>query len=293
MVKKLFFVALFLCYAIALTLVLLVARFPKENLLEAAAARLETLLPGTSCAIGDVGYRHPLGLVLSNISIDAAATEEPLVIDKAEIRFTLRQPLSRFHARLEVLGAAVSGEVVLDRSRETLNLPSVSVQELDLAADLLSRNLDRQLSGVADVSGNYQAPLADPAAGTLHGMIRVEDLRLSLKRPILWESEAAFDTVLAEVDITGTTIALSQGEAAGEKFESMFSGLVRFAGSWWNSEVAIAGELLPASDFLGGNPQAARAVALLNRTYGPGPIPFHVSGSVLEPVFQFGPVRRP
>jgi hypothetical protein len=167
------------------------------------------------------------------------------------------------------------------------------VQQLDLAADSLSRHLDRQLSGVADFSGNYQAPLADPAAGTLHGMIRVEDLRLSLKRPILWESEVAFDMVLAEVDITGTTIALSQGEAAGEKFESMFSGLVRFAGSWWNSEVAVAGELLPAPGFLGGNPQAARAVALLNRTYGPGPIPFHVSGSVLEPVFQFGPVRRP
>ncbi len=173
MVKKLFLVALFLCYAIALTLVLLVVRFPKENLLEAAAARLETLLPGTSCTIGDVGYRYPLGLVLDSISIGAATTEEPLVIDKAEIRLTLRQPLSRFHATLEFLGAAVSGEVLLDRSRETLALSSVSVQELDLAADSLSRHLERQLSGVADFSGSYQAPLADPAAGTLHGMIRV------------------------------------------------------------------------------------------------------------------------
>ncbi|SHI05088.1 type II secretion system protein GspN [Desulfofustis glycolicus] len=293
MVKKFFFVTLLFCYAIALTLVLLVIRFPKEDLLAAAAARLETVVPGVECTIADAGYHHPLGLVLDTISIEAAPLGEPLVIDTAEIRFVMRHPLSRFHTRLEVLGAAVTGEVVLDRSRETLALPAVSVQGFDLAVAPVSRRLDRQLSGVAGFSGNYQAPLADPVAGTLHGMIRIEDLRLSLKRQILRETEMQFDSVSAEIDITDATIALSQGEAAGQNYEAMFTGLVRLATNWRDSEVAVAGQLQPSSGYLAANPQAARAVALLNRTYGPGPIPFHVAGSVLEPVFQFGPVRRP
>jgi type II secretion system protein N len=292
MVKKILLILLFLAYAVALTLVLLVVRFPKEELLAAAAARVETLLPAADCTIADIDYHHPLGLVFSGISIDDAVMGS-LAIDEAEVRFDTKRPLTRFSIRLNVLGAEVTGEMLLDRTQATVTLPGFSVRGLDMAAASLGQRLARELAGVVNFSGTYQAPLAKPLAGALNGRVQVEDLQLSLKRPILQETMMRFDTASVDIDITDGAIALSQGEAAGPDYEGSFTGLVRFSGTWWDSELAVAGELLPRPQYLADNRQAARAVALLNRTYGPGPLPFHISGSLLEPAFQFGQVRRP
>ncbi len=281
-------------YMVALIGVLLVVRFPKERFLVYVATQVERLLPAGRCAIADVSYTYPATLTFHRISITDGPLGAGLDIDTAEFRFAVRWPLRRAAVRFLLHGTEVTADVHIDHDQSLLDVSSLSVQNVDLERwGGLQQQLDRHFDGVAGFVGTYQAPLKRPVDGALNGTVHIDQLRLPLRRPILQQEELHFDTVTVVLRATDGAIELVDGTASGIDFQSRFVGTIRLAGSWWQSMVDLGIEFNPSPELLNTNLQLARAVALLHSTYGPGPIPATVSGTLVEPMFDFGAAQRP
>jgi type II secretion system protein N len=287
--KKILFTLFCIVYGAALTGVLLVLRFPEERLLSHASRALERRLPGFSVSIGDLGYRFPLELRFIQVRLRNPA--EIIDVNLGEVLVTLERsnPASRAHIIFDVFGGRVESDINLDRTSGRIDVAGLSAAGIRLAEiDPLQQRLARPVEGVLTLSGRYEAETTDLFGGTFSGNLRIADLLIRLRRPILQDDELFFDELSARTTLADALIEISEGVADGPHYTGRFTGTIRVAPQWQESRLAVNGQLLPQEDYVSRNQQVARAVALLNKKYGTEEIPCRIEGSLRDPQFQFG-----
>lgn len=291
--KKILFILFCVVYGTALIGILLVVRFPKDRFLSYAEETVEQHLQGFSCSIKDASYRFPLHLDFDRIQLTNQDELINVSLERVRLSFDQKNPARRIQVEFDIYGGTVQVDMVLDNSTGFVELPSLTLTDIDLGSvEPLQQRLARPIEGTLHLSGRYRAHREYLGKGTFDGKTRVNDLQLDLRRPILQSNTVVFDTVSAEISLSDGQLKFGAGQARGPSFTGNFSGEISIAGQWQESTLSVSGTLLPRDNYVKENQQVARAVELLYKKYGTREIPYRVDGSIREPQFQFGPTDQ-
>lgn len=289
MFKKTVLVILCIFYALLLTLVLLVVRFPKDKFLLFAASKVEQEIPGVSCTIADVSYIYPLSLGFDAVQLAAPAELLNINVDNVVIAPDPQSPLKKFATSLELYRGRIDAEITYDKQSGLVELPKIVATEIDLETiDSLRQRLDRSITGIASFSGQFIGRFGELMEGELTGSIGITQFQLPLRRPILQSESIRFDEVVADFSQRGTSVTINKGSASGPAYEGEFTGQLRLESQLQESRLEIKGDLVPQQAYMEQNRQVARAASLLFKKYNTTKIPYSVSGTLREPVFRFG-----
>lgn len=287
--KKLFLAVLYITFAVFLTAVLLVVRFPKDSFLAYITSRLEERMPGYVCTISAFEYRYPTSLALGTVTFQKGQNGREWVLENMSLSFDPSESLQKFQARFIMYGGSVSLEATLAEWGKEVSLHGLEVSGMDVGKANLQEFARRNVSGTLGFSGNYAASLSEIDEGRLNGILDLTGFASELKRPILMSSEVRFDRISARIAMDRKQLIFSDGEAEGKMYDGTFSGTVSFAAIPAMGSLIIDGMLSPKQEFMRKNRQVARAAALLYKKYRSTDIPFNVTGRLQEPVFRFGP----
>ncbi len=283
--KAAFGIALF-CYALVLTLILLVVRFPKETFISYAVDTIEGILPGFTIGIGDVVYNYPLSLEIQRVSLANQAEMVDIKIETIMLTFDRKSLGKRIYLQSEIYGGKVAMDVVLHGKLKTVELPSITLSGIRLAdIEPLQSRLGRPLEGTLDYSGSFEGKGDN---GVLSGNGRIIDFHVNLKRPILQNDAVIFDSVAASTILRNGKLVFSDGVATGPSYGGKFSGQIDFTGQWQEGAITVTGVMVPKAEYVKQNRQVARAVSLLYAKYGSREIPYSIGGSLRDPLFRFG-----
>jgi type II secretion system protein N len=289
MLKKTALVILCIFYAVVLTLVLLVVRFPKDKFLLFATGKVEQELPGVSCTIADVSYIYPLSLGFDAVRLAAPAELLNVSVDNVVITPDPKNPLKKFATSLELYSGRIETDVTYDRESHLVELPKIVATEIDLGTiESLRQRLERNIMGVASFSGQFIGRLGELSEGELTGSLGITQFQLPLRRPILQSESILFDEVVADFSKKGSSVTINKGSASGPAYEGEFTGQVQLVSQLQESRFEIKGDLVPQQAYMEQNRQVARAASLLFKKYNTTKIPYSVSGTLKEPVFRFG-----
>jgi type II secretion system protein N len=281
---------LYLLYGLGLTAVLLYVRFPTEKFRQFCEKRIERYLPGITCEINKVVYRFPLSAVLAQVKLTAREEEDQAGLGIKELVVTAR-PKTLFNGYLldaDILGGTLIAELDLDGQDNTFQLNNIALQNLDLGAVAGSLgDIEREMSGVLEYAGSYQADSNHPLHGSGKGLVKVGKGSMTLLQPVLGLSAIDFESVAMNVTQENGVVGLSEGKMNGQDIVADFTGELRVVAPLGNSILLLSGQMEPQDDFLRSNPREQQVVQRLLNRYKMTALPFKVGGTVKRPLFRF------
>lgn len=281
---------LYLLYGLGLTAVLLYVRFPTEKFKQYCENRLEHYLPGTSSQIEQVVYRFPLSLVMQQVNLVVTDQDVEAGFGIQELVLTAR-PRTLFNGYSldgDILGGTFSAELDLERKSNRFQLTDVALRDLDLNNLVGSLGgIEREMSGLVEYSGSYQAESKHPLQGNGKGVLKIGKGSMALLQPVLGLSAIDFDSVVMSVTQEKGVVGLEEGKLMGEDIVADFTGELRVASPLVNSIVVLAGQLKPQDSFLRTHPREQKVVQRLLKRYKTAALPFKVGGTVKRPLFRF------
>lgn len=281
---------LYLLYGLGLTAVLLYVRFPTEKFRQFCEKRIERYLPGITCEINKVVYRFPLSAVLAQVKLTAREEEDQAGLGIQELVVTAR-PKTLFNGYLldaDILGGTLIAELDLDGQDNTFQLNNIALQNLDLGAVAGSLgDIEREMSGVLEYAGSYQADSNHPLHGSGKGLVKVGKGSMTLLQPVLGLSAIDFESVAMNVTQENGVVGLSEGKMNGQDIVADFTGELRVVAPLGNSILLLSGQMEPQDDFLRSNPREQQVVQRLLNRYKMTALPFKVGGTVKRPLFRF------
>ncbi|MEE4166353.1 MAG: type II secretion system protein GspN [Desulfocapsaceae bacterium] len=289
MLKKLSRVFIYLFYAVVLTAVLLVVRFPTDTLLAQAERKIEEKIPDYTCEIGTIHYIYPFSVAVEEIALINRNNSSRLPVSSVLVTPDLKHLLTRFEIRLELLGGHMNTGVVLHPDSNRVEFPSLAVSGVNLQnVDFIEQNLSREIDGTLELSGRYSADLGDLNSGEFSGNVRVRDFQMELKRPVLQSKEVVFTELASFAQLKNGLVEIVDGTAMGPFYDGDFSGSIQLKELWRASVLDVSGSISPKQEYIEQDRQVARAVALLYRKYKSSTLPYRLTGNLENPVFAFG-----
>lgn len=280
---------LYFVYAVLLTAVLLVVRFPAEKFKVICEQRVEKILPGSSCSIDRIVYHFPLTAALESIKITRTidGQESDLVVDQLSIT-----PRLQFWRTFTLKGKIRSGlfraGLEFGFGTHTFQLANVHLRGLDAGELAESIGLtDRKLSGIIEFSGEYRGPNNKPDSGVGKGVIQIVGGSMDLLQPILGLSTLEFDKLTVKVTQQNDMLNFVAGELQGKELFADFAGEMRIAYPLVNSNILLSGHLQPDKAYLAGHPREQQFVMRLLQRYKMTVLPFKIGGTVKRPLFRF------
>ena len=286
--KKLFLAVLYITFAVLLTAVLLVLRFPKDSFLAYISSRLEQCMPGYACTISDLGYRFPASVALGTVTFNKGENGRKWVMENMTFLFDPKESLQKFLAEFRMYGGSVSLDGTLEERWKDVYINRIEVSGIDLQKADMRHYFQRNVSGFLGFSGSYAGKLSQMENGSLNGKVELTEFVTELRRPVLMSSEVTFDRISAQVEIDHERLEFSDGTATGQMYDGTFSGRVTFASVPSAGSLVIDGTLSPNQEYVKKDNQTARAAALLYKKYRDTKIPFNITGQLQDPVFRFG-----
>lgn len=280
----------YLAYALILTACLLYLRFPAEKIKLYCEKRVEYFLSDSDCSIARISYRFPFSVTFSNFQITRKVDERTSGFHLDH--FTVTPDFSTFFRKFDIDGEIYDGSFFLkfeiDDAEKSFMLNGVSIQGLNTSKWVNDFNvLDRNVSGIAGISGNYQAMFSDPLAGTGKGELVLVDGVIELLQPVLSLSNLEFERITVETTQEKEVLRFSAGEVSGNQVNAEFAGEMRTTLPLLNSIIQLTGHLTPKEEFLAAHPEEKLVVDQLVRRYKMPALPFKLGGSLRSPTFRF------
>lgn len=280
----------YLVYAMLLTVILLYVRFPAEKFKEYCVQRIDHLLPGSTCTIDRITYRFPLTAALETITLSRTidGQESATVMDQLLISPEPMQFWRTFILKGRIYSGLFGAALDFDRRTHSFKLENIHIEGLQAGDFAQGIGItERKISGVVEFSGDYQAQKGAPGEGTGKGLIQVKDGSLDLLQPILALNSLQFDTLAVKLTHEKGTVRFAEGELVGQDISADFTGDLRLASPFLDSNILLSGHLQPDDNFLRGNPQQQLIVQRLLQRYRMTVLPFKVGGTVQRPLFRF------
>jgi len=281
---------LYVTYAVLLTVLLLYVRFPGEKFKAYCEQRVEQLLPGSACTIEEIAYRFPLSAAFANIhimhTIDGQDTD--MVVKRLSITPMPLQFWRAFTLHGEMYSGLFTAGLDVDSATQQFTLTDIHLEGLDVGKLVEGVGLaDRELSGILAFAGEYRATNNHPDDGVGTGQIEVISGSIGLLQPILALSAIEFDTLAVGVSRQNGVVQFIDGELVGKEISADFSGEMRLASSFLQSDILLTGHLAPDAAFLRAHPREQQFVQRLLQRYKVTVLPFKVGGTVQRPLFRF------
>ncbi len=280
----------YMVYAVILTAVLLYVRFPAEQFKQYCERRVENILPDSTCTIEQIGYRLPFSAVYKNIALNRVidGQETALVVDQLVISATSPRFWRTFSLNGKVYSGLFAADLDFDRRAHSFELANLRIEGLEIGDLAKSIGLsERKISGIVEFSGDYKAPTSAPGDGNGKGLVQVATGNISLLQPILNLSTLEFDKLAVRVTQENGVVTLNEGEFLGREILADFTGELRIASPFLNSNISLSGHMEPDEGFLRSNPQEQQAVQSLLQRYKMTVLPFKLGGTVQRPLFRF------
>lgn len=281
---------LYLLYAVVLTAALLYLRFPTERFKVFCENKVESFLVGSDCSIERLAFRLPFSVVFFNVQLvrEIDGKRSAFRVDRLAVSPKLSSLFRTFQLGGELYKGNFAMQLALDTSEKNFALSEVSVTGMNIDEWASDFNLfDRQISGRADVSGDYRATFAAPLAGAGKGELNALDGSIELLQPILSLRSLSFDRITIDMTRDEEMLKFVKGEMSGKEIGAEFTGEMRLASPLPNSFVILGGHLTPKENFLATHPGEKRLVEQLLRRYKTSALPFKVGGTVRSPTFRF------
>lgn len=280
----------YLIFAVMVAALVLFARFPAEKIKYSCEKRIERLLPGSSCHIGEVAFTFPLSVIFKNIKVSreingqkSIALVDSLILSPKPLQFWKAYSLT---------GALYSGqleaELAVDREAETFQLTAIHLKGLQVGGFTESIGLtERKISGLVNFSGEYLAKSEQPGQGTGKGQVQVSGGSMQLLQPILALQAIEFNKVTMKVSQEKGLLRIDEGKLLGKELQTDFTGELQLASPLLNSRLLLTGQMTLDKEYLGSNPKEQKVVQRLLKRYKTTALPFKVGGTVKRPLFRF------
>lgn len=273
--------AFYALYALALTGVLLYARFPADAVERFLVDRVARAAPGTELIIGELRPALPPGLVMEPVGL--ARAERPLLrLDRLQLTPALLSLLGdRPRTGVDALGldGRVEGELTLARTGDQAvpEAAEAELENLDLAGlPFLQELSPHGVAGRLDGSLTY-------AAGEGEATLTIRDGAVVFAEPLFNIPELSFARIDARLALAeGRTLSLTECTLSGNQVGGSLSGTLTLARPLESSSLNLTGELRPHPALLASLGDGA--AMLLRQTRGP--IPFAIRGPLASPRFS-------
>lgn len=284
----------YLLYAVLLTSVLLVVRFPKEKVLAYAEKKIEASVPGSKVNLSRLSYDFPLGVHLGRLQVaDLERDEDILLLEDITVTPKLKGLGFAYQVTGEMLGGDFATELSLSFASKRYSLDALELKGLDLSRSAyLAGMLRRDLQGILEFTGSYSSVLAgsgeDGAGATCDGVVGIASGGFALRQPVLTLKTMDFESLDVAIDMQGGVVTLTEGVLEGGEIKANFGGVLNVADTLQSWKLNLEGGMVPSREYLQGNPQLVRLVERMQRQYKNNELPYTINGTVANPRFRFG-----
>ena len=280
----------YILWAMVLTIVLVIWRFPYESLQEKLEAVAGASL-GLQFDLTDMSLTIPPGLKFAKCTIRSMDVESKPLFELTKVHAGLKVlPLLKgnlaFTVRSKAYGGSLSGDFSLapihnfQNYRMQVWAKKVRLEDQSAISQILGRPLEGEISGEIELEG-VVGDLVNAAGG---GNFKLAGGSCPIDSPYLKVKTLEGLEVSATVELSGGSFTISDCQFSGKGFQGTLTGEVRLQPGLTNSALNLAGqgrveaELI---DFPGDKGRVAES--FLNRGK---PLPFHVRGTIAEPRLQ-------
>jgi type II secretion system protein N len=277
----------YILWALVLTMVLVIWRFPYESLQEKLEAVAGANL-GLQFDLADMSFTIPPGLKFAKCTIrsmDMGSTSL-FELTKVQSRFKLLPLLKgklAFTVRSEAYGGTLSGDFRLapihnfQNYRMQVWAKKVQLGDQPGISLILGRPIEGEISGEIDVEGVVGNLLN--AAG--RGNFKLVDGSCPIDSPYLKVKTLEGLEVAATIKLSGGSFTISECRFSGKGFQGSLTGEVRLQPGLTNSALNLAGQGQVNAELID-FPADKRSVAEAFLSRGK-PLPFKVRGTIGEP----------
>jgi len=282
----------YLLYVVGILILLLWFLFPKETIRRSLEAGLGRIWPELHWRIGAMTVAMPPSLVLSEVlGYDRVGDKRTLFrFDRVTVHPQLFESIKtqRLQAeyRVELGKGNLAGQFSTDFSGGNL-LMEGTVQQVNLA-DIPWVNHYLKRGGYGTVSGRFTAAVPQQdRMPSLAADIRVESGRVGLKHPILSHTELPFSLATVTLKSRGAVIHMDNGMIESELLDGRFLGTITLHPDPMFSQIDLRGDVQPKKKFFKAvsNTLAYEAFRLQLKE---NPLPFMISGTLMEPGIHYG-----
>jgi len=287
----------YLAYAAILTAVLVYVRFPVEKFKNYCEKHIEYLIPGSVCTIDQIVFRFPLLVRFENIKISkmgvgkskmGAGKSSELVVNRLEVSPVFKELWKTFNLEGELFSGVFSTQLHHNKKAKSFQFDNIDIKNIDAALVAKSiGDLNRNVTGTIDFSGDYQAKISQPFVGTGQATVQIISGSMDLLQPVLSLSTINFEQIVVDTTYDNSTISFGEGEIRGKELNGDFSGELQVASPLLNSTILFSGHLDPLDSFFKTHPLERKAVQQLLDHYKAKVLPFNVGGSLNRPTFRF------
>jgi type II secretion system protein N len=277
-------------WAVVLTMVLVIWRFPYESLQKKLEAVAGASL-GLKFDLTDMSLTIPPGLKFAKCTVRSMDMGSKSLFEatKVHTRFKLLPLLKgnlAFTLRSKAYGGSLSGDFRLAPIRNFQNYrmrvwaETVRLEDRSGISLLLGRPLEGEISGKIEMEG-VVGDLVNAAGG---GNIKLVDGSCPIDSPYLKVKTLEGLEVSATIELSGGSFKISDCQFKGKGFQGTLTGEVRLQPGLTNSVLNLAGRGQVEAEMINLPADKRRvAEAFLNRDK---PLPFQVRGTVAEPKLQ-------
>lgn len=212
----------YLAYAIALLAVLAYIRFPAEKFKEYVEKTVDRKIPGRECTIGEIRYTFPAGLTLLDLSLVNEESElMPLLISRLEFSSLLWKKWRGVEFEGLIGGGSFNGTATFDTGKKNFSVDEFTAEEID-CGEVVPAFIDREMTGVLQLSMKYQADLASPLDGRGQGNISVTDGEIEFMTPVFSLEQLDFREISANFELGNSLLKLLRGKVREEIYLPSF-----------------------------------------------------------------------
>ncbi|MDO9042189.1 MAG: type II secretion system protein GspN [Desulfocapsaceae bacterium] len=305
-------------YALLLVAILLYFRFPTQKFKIFCTQKVSQYLSGNECSIESLRYQFPLTLVANNLrlhvnnqagkgSFSAGAipgasgtgpdkqseAKTPALAEVLELpKVTLAPILSglgkTFSISITAYGGTHWATLACDRAHNTFTLSKIEIKGLDLAKlPWLRAQTGRAITGLLTVEGSYSGQSGQGLSrGTGQGTAQIKKGTFDLLYPIFSLKNIDVESGEVLIKLQEQKLLLTKGKFSGKELAGTFAGQVDSLGANFAAmQLNMTGSLAPTPALVKKSGQAQPLLQQLQKHHST--LPFHLQGTIGNPVFRF------
>ena len=277
----------YILWAMVLTMVLVIWRFPYESLQEKLEAVAGANL-GLQFDLADMSFTIPPGLKFAKCTVRSmdVGNKSLFELTKVHTRFKLLPLLKgnlAFTVRSEAYGGTLSGDFRLapihnfQNYRMQVWAKKVQLGDQTGISLILGRPIEGEISGEIDLEG----VVGNLLNGAGRGNFKLVDGSCPIDSPYLKVKTLEGLEVSATIELSGGSFTISDCRFSGKGFQGALTGEVRLQPGLTNSALNLAGQGQVKAELID-FPADKRSVAETFLSRGK-PLPFKVRGTIAEP----------
>lgn len=288
--KQILYWASLVLYGFILFGVLLYLRFPADKFRRYCERLVESKLPEVACTIGEMSYVFPHELVIKEVQLVKAGTDEVYFLDpRLSLNPVWSNPSGAVLVKSEAFGGISTAIAQINREQRRIEILDAEMKDVDLQqVPFLSGKLDRKVSGILGIKGKAAISMDDFKISAADGTVTVLNGTLELKRPILELKELDLTDSSSDFLIQNNRVEFSSGIINNPMLKTEFEGNVDIAMPLSASIIKMQGAVTPQPPLYQKNRQLKVIVARMQKRYRNSSLPFKLGGNVGRPTFVFG-----